>query len=324
MATILIITDTYKEQINGVAVTLHNVSEQAKAAGYKVHFIDPSYFCNFSLPGYKEIKLAFPFSIGRKIQELQPDHIHIATEGPIGLAAKLYCDKHNLKYNTSYHTRFPEYLHLMYRIPTSITYRYMRWFHKHSGIVLTTTSTMCDILKEKQITNVIPWTRGVDTSLVKSRTTETDTIKVLYVGRVSKEKNLESLLSLPFDITIVGDGPDRTYLQNKYKATFTGYQTGAKLFEYYENADVFCFPSKTDTFGIVMIEAIAAGTPVAAYNVPGPKDIVTQEVNGILADDLYQAILQAKTLPRQQVLNSFNWTWQQCWTIFQENLIKCK
>jgi glycosyltransferase involved in cell wall biosynthesis len=307
-----------------VAVTLHNISEQAKAAGYTVHSIDPSYFRNFSLPGYKEIKLAFPFSIGRKIQELQPDYIHIATEGPVGLAAKLYCDKHKLNYNTSYHTRFPEYLHLMYKVPTSITYRYMRWFHRHNGLVLTTTSTMCDILKANGINNAIPWTRGVDTTMVTPRTVQRDTTKVLYVGRVSKEKNLESLLSLPFDITIVGDGPDRSYLENKYNATFTGFQTGKDLFKYYEDADVFCFPSKTDTFGIVMIEAIAAGTPVAAYNVTGPKDIVLSGVNGILGDDLYSAILKAKTLPRQQVLNSFNWTWQQCWTIFQENLIKCK
>lgn len=323
MGKILIITDTYRGQINGVAVTLHNLAQHAESAGYTVDFIDPSNFFSFSVPGYKEIKLAISYRIGAKISQLSPDYIHIATEGPIGLAAKLYCDKHKIKYNTSYHTRFPEYLKLMYGVPEKLTYSYFRWFHQHSGVVLATTSTMCDILQSKGI-NAIPWTRGVDRSYLTPRLENRDTCKVLYVGRVSKEKNLKALLKLPFDITIVGDGPERKSLEKQYKANFVGYQTKEKLFEYYSNADVFCFPSKTDTFGIVMIESICCGTPVAAYKVPGPLDVVEEGINGYTGDCLFTAIQQAALLNRTKVFESSSkWTWQECWNIFKENLI-CK
>ena len=167
---ILIVTDNLKDQINGVAVTFKNIADEAKNSGYEMHFLDPSEFFHFSAPFYKEIKLAIPIGISRKIESLRPDYIHIATEGPIGLAAKLYCDKNNLRYNTSYHTRFPEYLYTMLRIPTSFSYRYFRWFHKHSGIVLTTTKGMCNVLYENGFkANIVPWTRGINRSLIKPR-----------------------------------------------------------------------------------------------------------------------------------------------------------
>jgi glycosyltransferase involved in cell wall biosynthesis len=321
---ILIITDNLRDQINGVAITFKHLAMECENDGYKMHFIDPSKFYSFSFPWYKEVKLALPFRIGTKIKAVSPTYIHIATEGPIGLAAKLYCDRNNLKYNTSYHTKFPEYLKTLFKIPCSITYRYMRWFHKHSGIVLTTTSSMKNTLLANGFKqNIKEWTRGVDSDNFEGLQRSITNTGILFVGRVSKEKNLEELLLLEndYNITIVGDGPDKTYLENKYKkATFTGYKTGKDLFKYYVDADVFCFPSKSDTFGIVIIEALAAGTPVAAYPVTGPIDIVTNGINGYLDNNLKFAIDQCLTLGRLKPDNE--WTWKNCWNIFKNNLIK--
>lgn len=324
---ILVVTDNLREQINGVAVTFKHLDAMSKLDGFEMHFIDPSEFFNIPFPAYPEVKLAFPFRIGRKIQDIRPDHIHIATEGPIGLAAKLYCDRNNLKYNTSYHTKFPEYLHNLYGIPTTLSYRYMRWFHKHSGVVLTTTKTMKELLISNGFTGEIKeWSRGVDRSVsvpcIKKEVSDPPT--VLFVGRISKEKNLEQLLKLQdqFRVVIVGDGPDRSRLQDKYsRAEFVGYKTGPELFSYYANADVFCFPSKTDTFGIVIIEALSTGTPVAGYEVAGPIDIIEDGVNGYLGEDLASNIKNCLTLNREQVLaSSEKWTWQSCWSIFKDNL----
>ena len=325
---ILVATDNLRDQINGVAVTFKHLAIQAENSGYQMHFIDPSQFWNFSFPAYKEIKLALPYGISRKIESIRPDYIHIATEGPIGLATKLYCDRNNIAYNTSYHTKFPEYLKL-YRIPVDLTYRYMRWFHKHSGVVLTTTERMCELLKTKQFESpVIPWTRGVDRSNIKPRTNKTLNVKpiVLYVGRVSPEKNLEELLKLQnkYYIIVVGDGPSRVELESKYRnAMFVGYKTGEELFKYYAKADVFCFPSKTDTFGIVMIEAMSCGTPIAAYPIDGPLDIVEDGVTGFLGDDLNESIKKCLQLDRSKIVpESEKWTWENCWCIFEKNLTR--
>jgi glycosyltransferase involved in cell wall biosynthesis len=324
---ILVVTDNLKDQINGVAITFKHLDAISKLNGFEMHFIDPSEFFNIPFPTYPEVKLAFPFRLGRKIQDIRPDHIHIATEGPIGLAAKLYCDRNNLRYNTSYHTKFPEYLQNLYGIPTNLSYRYMRWFHKHSGVVLTTTKTMKDLLISNGFAGEIKeWSRGVDRSVsvpcIKKEISDPPT--VLFVGRISKEKNLEQLLKLQdqFNVVIVGDGPDRSRLQDKYpRAEFVGYKTGADLFSYYASADVFCFPSKTDTFGIVIIEALSMGTPVAGYEVAGPIDIIENGVNGYLGEDLTSNIKNCLALNREQVLaSSEKWTWESCWNIFKDNL----
>lgn len=326
---ILIATDNLRDQINGVAITFKHLAQQAKSAGYEMHFIDPSDFYHISFPKYKEVKLAIPFRIGNKIKRIRPDYIHIATEGPIGLATRNYCDKHNIIYNTSYHTKFPEYLKELHGIPVNLSYRYMRWFHKHSGKVLTTTKSMKQLLLEKGFhDNINEWTRGVDinnlTGLTKSYRSELPV--VLYVGRVSKEKGLEKLLALQdfYDIIVVGDGPERKELESTYSdVKFMGYKTGKELFQYYVDADVFCFPSKTDTFGIVLIEALAAGTPVAAYPVTGPIDIIENGVNGFLGEDLQDNINRCLSLNRKRVQEtSIAWTWENCWTIFQQNLFR--
>jgi glycosyltransferase involved in cell wall biosynthesis len=329
---ILIITDNTTDQINGVVTTFKNLERVAAKDGYSFYFITPLMFKNYSCPGYPEVKLSLPYKLGKKIKKHNPDYIHIATEGPLGLAARVYLQVEGIKYNTSYHTKFPEFLQKMYRIPPKITYCYLRWFHKHSERVLTTSQTMVqELIDNKFKNNVLPWTRGVDRDNLKPtqefKHTFYHNLKpiVLYVGRVSKEKNLTALCELQnyYNIEIVGDGPERISLERKYhKVKFLGYKTGSELADCYAKADVFCFPSKLDTFGIVMIEAMSLGTPIAAYPVTGPKDIIELGINGIMDDNLKTAIDKALKLDRNQVKQSSEiWTWEKCWEIFKNNLV---
>lgn len=325
--TILIITDNLKDQINGVVTTFNNIEISAGRDGYSIVYIDPSQFSYISAPGYPEVKISWPWGIGRKIQALKPDHVHIATEGPIGLAARLWLDRRGWKYNTSYHTKFPEFINEIYHIPTVWTYAYVRWFHKHSGRVLTTTKGMAEDLEQNGFKDVVPWTRGVNRdnlSVTVDRTINRDPV-LLSVGRVSKEKGLDDLIPLQweFDIIIVGDGPYRSELQRRMpNAQFVGYKSGSELANYYQQADVFVFPSKADTFGLVMIESMSLGTPVAAYPVRGPLDVIDPNITGIMDDNLYVAVNQAMKLDRSLVKTaSQKWTWEECWQIFQKNLI---
>jgi len=324
--TILIITDNLREQINGVVTTYKNLEDYANRDGYRIVYLDPRKFTHFNALGYPEVKISLPFGIGKAIEEIHANHIHIATEGPIGLAARLYLDKKKIRYNTSYHTKFPEFLKSIYGIPMSWTYAYVRWFHKHSGIVLTTTQTMVNDLKANGFDgNILPWTRGVDRTNLSPSVERTKNLipSVLYVGRVSREKNLDALCNLTdfYHIRIVGDGPDRARLEKEYPdVKFLGYKSGQELANEYHQADVFAFPSKTDTFGIVIIEALSLGTPVAAYSVPGPIDILTT-TTGVMNDDLKIAIDNALLLDRNTVQKeSKKWTWEECWNIFKRNL----
>lgn len=330
--TILIITDNLKDQINGVVTTFKSIEKHAGADGYNIVYLDPGQFSYIDAPGYPEVKLSWPKQIGAKIQALSPDHIHIATEGPLGLAARFWLDSKGWCYNTSYHTKFPEFIKKIYKIPESWTYAYVRWFHKHSGIVLTTTQTMVDELHTHGFkTNIVPWTRGVDRdTLYPTRKHlpwfHTRRPVVLYVGRVSKEKNLDALCKLEnqYTIHIVGDGPDRARLEKTYRSVkFLGYKQGTDLANCYAFADVFCFPSKTDTFGIVIIEALSIGLPVAAYEVPGPIDILEHGVTGYMGHDLDFNIDRCLKLDRATVRRaSQKWTWEECWRIFKENLVE--
>jgi len=324
---ILVVTDNLKDQINGVVVTFHNLEKHAVKDGYEIVYLDPSKFPYISAPGYPEVKLSWPKRIGDAIKLINPDHIHIATEGPLGFAARMYCDWKGFKYNTSYHTKFPEFLYNLYKIPESITYAYLRWFHKHSGIVLTNTESMITLLKRKKFkNNIVCWTRGVDRTTLKPSIANHQDGSVLYVGRVSKEKNLDALCKLEdkFKIVIVGDGPYRQELQSKYKKVeFVGYKTGTELANYYRKASVFCFPSKADTFGIVIIEAMSQGCPVAAFPVTGPVDIIENNVTGVLSLDLECAIQESFELDRDLIeLKSQEWCWHKCWDQFKKYLIK--
>lgn len=325
--TILIVTDNLQEQINGVVTTFKNIEKMATSDGYDIVYLDPGQFSHCSCPGYPEVKISWPRGIGAKIQEINPDHVHIATEGPLGLAARLWLDRRGWRYNTSYHTKFPEFINEIYGIPTAWIYAYVRWFHKHSGRVLTTTQGMVEDLEKHGFQNVIAWTRGVNRDNLtptRSRTANRN-ITLVSVGRISKEKGLDDLIPLQyeFDIVIVGDGPYRAELEAKMPAAqFVGYKSGSELADYYQQADVFVFPSCTDTFGLVMIEAMSLGTPVAAYPVRGPLDVIEPSVTGVMDDNLYLAVKQAIDLDRASVqLASEKWTWEACWTIFKNNLI---
>jgi glycosyltransferase involved in cell wall biosynthesis len=331
--TILIVTDNLPTQINGVVTTFQNIQTHADRDGYDIVYLDPGQFYHIDCPGYPEVKLSLPWKIGKKIKALSPDYIHIATEGPVGLGARIWCDMNGYAYNTSYHTKFPEFLKKIYSIPESFTYRYVRWFHKHSGRVLTTTQSMVDQLYDHKFkTNIVAWTRGVDREYLQpSRVWNHDHYiglkpLVLYVGRVSKEKNLDALCKLQhkYKIHIVGDGPDRIRLEREYPGVeFLGYKTGQALADCYAWADVFAFPSLVDTFGIVIIESLSLGTPVAAFPVQGPIDILEEGVTGYMCDDLSTSIDRCLLLNRDKVKQSSErWTWENCWEVFKENLTK--
>jgi len=329
---ILIITDNLKDQINGVVTTYKNIETFAVRDGYNFVYITPDEFRHFDCPIYNEVKIAYPRSMGEKIEEINPNHIHIATEGPVGLWARAYLTKHNIRYNTAYHTKFPEGLKTLLGLPESITWKYIKWFHKHTGKVLTTTDSMVNQLKEKGLKgNIISWTRGVNRSIFKSslRNKTNEKLNLVCVSRISKEKNLDDFCSLDYfhaHKILVGDGPYREELQKKFPdVEFVGFKTGTDLASYYANADVFVFPSRWETFGIVMIEAMACGTPVAAYPCQGPLDVVDHGKTGFLRENLKQAITECLTLNRFDVeMNSLKWSWEEAWNIFRDNFVTLK
>jgi glycosyltransferase involved in cell wall biosynthesis len=328
---ILIITDNTRDQINGVVTTFKSIEAPALLDGYSIVYLTPGEFLHVSCPGYPEVKFAWPWGIRKKIKEISPDYIHIATEGPLGLCARLYLDIRNYRYNTSYHTKFPEFMKKIYRVPECMTWWYLRWFHKHSGRVLTTTRTMVKELQAHGFTGeVVSWTRGVDRAVLKPTQAwphPNPRPLVLYVGRVSKEKNVEAVCELvdTYDVVIVGDGPYRQELEAKYPGCqFLGYKTGSDLANWYSRADVFAFPSRVDTFGIVIIEAMSVGTPVAAYLVPGPQDII-EPGSGYMCHNLRDSVDICLNLNRGRVQKlSEKWTWEECWVIFKENLVMVK
>jgi glycosyltransferase involved in cell wall biosynthesis len=327
---VLIITDNLQDQINGVVTTYKNIEACALLDGYRFVYLNPGWFNYIDCPGYNEVKIAFPRKIGEKIEEISPDHIHIATEGPLGLCARQYLDKRGYRYNTAYHTNFPEGLRKLFGIPEALTWPLIRWFHKHSGKVLTTTDTMVKHLRENGFDGeLISWTRGVDRAIFNpSQRNKSDDKKLLVcVSRVSKEKNLEDFFNIDYPNShkiMVGDGPMRDVYEKNYPdVEFVGFKTGLDLAYYYANADVFVFPSKWETFGIVMIEAMACGTPIAAYPCRGPKDIVSQGLTGYMNDNLSIAVDDCLNLNRDVVLEkSKEWSWENAWRIFRNNLVK--
>ena len=329
MKTVLIITDNLPDQINGVVTTYSNIETCALRDGYCFVYITPGDFSYIDCPVYHEVKIAYPRAMGKKIAEIRPDYIHVATEGPIGLWARKYLSKHHIRHNTAYHTKFPEGLKTLLGIPESMTWRYVRWFHKHSGKVLTTTDTMVQDLRSHGFDGeVIPWTRGVDREVFNTRQRHeySDMTTLVCVSRVSKEKNLEDFFKLTYPRSrkiMVGDGPMlETYKKQYPDVEFVGFKTGQDLAIYYANADVFVFPSRWETFGLVMIEAMACGTPVAAYPCAGPLDVVEPGITGFMDLDLASAVHRCMALDRDKVLQgSQRWSWQRAWTIFRDNLV---
>ncbi|MCC5870780.1 MAG: glycosyltransferase family 1 protein [Gammaproteobacteria bacterium] len=296
---LLIVTDAWRPQTNGVVTTLEEVIAGVRELGHRVEVLEPGGFRTVGLPGYREIRVAInPFSVGRRIRELAPGAVHIATEGPLGLAARRFLVKRGLPFTTSLHTKFPEYMQARIGLPLRFGYRFLRWFHRPAGSTLVTTARQQEELQAWGLEHLQVWGRGVDTHHFRPRPRVRgfDDPLLLYVGRVAVEKNLQAFLELdvPGQKVVVGDGPQRAALARRFPdVTFIGYCYGDELAEWYAKADVFVFPSRTDTFGLVMLEAMACGTPVAAYPVTGPLDLVTDGLNGALDEDLGCAIERA-------------------------------
>jgi glycosyltransferase involved in cell wall biosynthesis len=330
---ILIVTDNVKNQVNGVVTTFNNLEIQARAAGYQVVYLDPGQFPNIACPGYPEVRLCWPHGIGQKIRALAPNYIHIATEGPVGLFARWWCERNHVPYNTSYHTDFAKFFKAMYRVPEFATRWYLRWFHKNSHRVLITTETIRQELTAQGFQRLVIWPRGVDRSIFNSsyrgkKTSGTGPI-LLSVGRVSREKGLDEFCKLTAPAAtkiVIGDGPYRAELEARYPDVhFVGVRGGKDLAWYYAHADVFVFSSRADTFGVVNIEALSCGTPVAAYPVTGPIDIVDPGVTGYLDKDLARAVAQCLTLDRDRVEQaSLQWSWPESWRVFEQNLVSAQ
>lgn len=335
MKKLLIITDTTEKQTNGVVRTLKTTTD-ILSKDFDIYWINPLNFNRISLPFYKEIDVSLNvYKIGNKIECINPDYIHIATEGPVGLAGKLYCDKKGYNYTTSYHSMFPEFIYDMFRIPTKFTYGYFKWFHAKSKNVLIPTNKIKDLLINKGFTNLVVWKRGVDRRVFNSthRNRPVDSVMkiILCVSRISKEKGLDDFCKIPvpdgYLKVLVGDGPYLQELMDKYHSeavAFTGKRIGVDLAETYANADVFIFPSKNDTFGLTQLEAIASGTPVLAYKGTVSEEIIREGKSGYLVDKFdITAIQTAMSLSRKYVEDdSYNWTWKKCTEIFKHNLVK--
>lgn len=325
---ICIVSDAWTPQVNGVVRTLQNLRGELKAAGHRVYMLTPRMFKTMPCPTYPEIRLAIN-TMGRVpaiLKRWNLDAIHIATEGPIGWAARRWCIKNKFPFTTAYHTAFPEYIEARSPLPAGLFYPIFRKFHAASAGVLVATPTVRDMLEARGFRNIIPWTRGVDTQLFKpSRRSPNgyDGPVQLYVGRVAVEKNIEAFLetNVPGTKLVVGDGPAMKRLQGQYPDVhFLGPKFGKELAETYASADVFVFPSKTDTFGLVMIEALASGTPVAAYPVQGPVDVLGRDGTGpfshwetpiaSLSENLEEAIKKAMGFDRNACANfAENYCW---------------
>ncbi len=327
---ILLVTDAWTPQINGVVVTLRNTVAWLRRWGHEVEVLSPEGFRTMPMPTYPEIPLALWPSgkVAQRFRAVEPDAVHIATEGPLGVAARAYCVRHGLRFTTAYHTCFPEYVKPRFGVPLAWTYAWLKRFHSRSSAVLVATPAIRAMLEERGFDNIADWSRGVDSEIffpAAERASDLRRPVFLFVGRVAIEKNLPAFLALdlPGTKVVVGDGPQRKELERRYPdAVFAGAKTGADLAACYQRADVFVFPSRTDTFGLVMAEAMACGTPVAAFPVRGPIDVVTDPAAGVLDRDLGAAAMAALTLDRQKVARfGQRFSWELCSRQFVSSLV---
>jgi glycosyltransferase involved in cell wall biosynthesis len=326
---ILLVTDAWHPQVNGVVRTLTTLKGELQAAGHDVIYITPDQFRTVPCPTYSEIRLAVlpGKKMGRMIESFRPCVVHIATEGTLGVAARKYCLKREIPFTTAFHTKFPEYLHARFRVPTKWTYKAMRWFHGKAANVMVATQTIENELSGHGFTNIRRWSRGVDTELFKPRAKDFLNLPrpiMLYVGRVAVEKNIEAFLRLnkPGTKLVVGDGPQLALLQKKYPSVvFAGAKQGEELARHFAAADVFVFPSLTDTFGLVLLEALASGIPVAAFPVPGPLDVIGEAPVGCLDHDLSRAVDVALTRdPAACRAHAETFSWAACTQQFLANV----
>ncbi|WP_439888916.1 glycosyltransferase family 4 protein [Pseudomonas sp. MBLB4123] len=302
---ILIVSDAWSPQVNGVVTSLQALVAELRGLGHQVKLLSPSDFRSRPCPTYPEIPLVWDlWRVGPAIREFRPDCVHLATEGPLGWAARRWLRKRRLAFSSAVHTRFPEYLNTRWSwLPLSWGYAYLRWFHRPSQAVLVSTERLRGELAEWRIRRLVLWRKGVDTRLFHPGERGAGPVQPVFlcVGRIAAEKNLQAFLALdlPGELQVVGDGPQREELQARFpRVRFLGYRHGEALAEAYRQASVLVFPSRTDTYGLVMLEALACGTPVAAFPVPGPLDVLEQGVNGVMAEDLREACLAALELDR--------------------------
>jgi len=302
---LLIVTDAWEPQTNGVVTTLKNVIATLPEQGWQAEVIHPGCFKTWPLPSYPEIRVARnPWRLKAMLLDLRPDAIHIATEGPLGMAARRLLCRWLVPFTTSLHTKFPEYVNERIGLPLRLGYGIMRWFHRPARSTLVTTPSHRDELLAWGLDDLLVWGRGVDTGLFRpAPRSQRLRPRLLYVGRIAVEKNVAAFLELDLDAdkVVVGDGPARAELEARFPdAEWLGFRRGAALAACYADADVFVFPSRTDTFGLVMLEALACGTPVAAYPVTGPKDIIVNGENGWLDVDLGTAVRRALGVDRDR------------------------
>lgn len=328
---IALVTDAWKPQINGVVTTLERVTTLLQQQGHELLIIHPGLFSTFPLPKYPEIRLAITPTrrLKRMLTAFAPEAIHIATEGPLGFAARRLCRRRDWRFTTSYHTQYAQYGRAYFRIPPRWSYAVLRRFHNAAACTLVPTPSVQRELKQHGFTNTVVWTRGVDTRRFRPAAEKNLYHRVrpiyLYCGRVAREKNIEAFLSaeLPGTKVVIGDGPAMGALKSRYPhVVFAGFRTGDDLARHVAAGDVFVFPSRTDTFGVVMLEAMACGLPVAAYPVTGPIDVVRPGVTGVLHDDIATAARQALALdPRDCRAQALEYSWERCAAIFHEHLV---
>jgi len=327
---IFIVTDAWEPLVNGVVRTFVTMIAHLRQMGHAVSVISPDQFTTVPCPTYPEIRLAIvlPRHIAERIDRIRPDAIHIVTEGPLGLAARTACLKKGIPFTTSYTTRFPEYVHERIRLPLTVGYSFMRWFHAPASRVMVSTCSFKQELESRGIRNLVLWGRGVDTTLFAPLAEKPELGAprpyLLYVGRVAVEKNLRAFLSLDVPGTkfIVGDGPQRARLAREFpEARFVGMRHGADLAYYYAAADVFVLPSRTETFGLVMLEALASGVPVAAYPCQATKEVIGDSGCGVLDEDLGKAVLSALNIPAERCrCYAQRFGWEKIAEIFVANL----
>lgn len=330
MKKVLIVTDAWHPQINGVVRSLTEIGKHAAAFGFEAEYLTPRGFHSIAMPGYAEIRLALatPAQIAQEIERAAPDCIHIATEGPLGLLARRYCLKRGRTFTTSYHTRFPEYLSARLPVPSWPLAALMRLFHGAAAATMVSTQSLEDDLRAQGYGTLLRWSRGVDATLFhpgKAVRLSFPRPVFLYAGRIAVEKNIEAFLSLDLPGTklVVGDGPARTALEASYPdAHFLGAQEGEALARYFASADAFVFPSLTDTFGVVLLEALASGVPVAGFPVAGPRDVIGASNAGVLHRDLRRAALAALDVPRDRCRNhALQFSWRESARQFFGNLL---
>jgi glycosyltransferase involved in cell wall biosynthesis len=326
---VLIATDAWYPQVNGVVQTLVSVGQALERMGVEVSFLTPEGIPGVPLPTYPDIRLALanPRTIARRIDALKPDIIHIATEGPIGHIVRRYCRKRRRGFTTSFHTRFADYAAARLPIPRSLCWLWLRWFHNGGRVTMASTESLSNELLSRGFRKLMRWPRGVDTNLFQPRPGKDLGLPrpiFLSVGRVAVEKNIEAflVLDLPGTKVVVGDGPARQELAARYPQTvFLGTKKGQELADVYASADVFVFPSRTDTFGLVILEALASGLPIAGFPVDSTRDVVGNAPVAALDEDLRAACLESLTLSRTDCrAYAKTMTWDESARCFLNNL----